>query len=97
LSTEFNPQRFIKLHKKYFNSLSILPKTNLKKEDDFLVYEVNTTSYINSPKSFYEFLDALNKSDWIIGINFPINFKRDAKAISSSFTMKVYKAKEEVH
>ncbi len=97
LTKEFNPQRFIKLHKKHFTSLSLQSKANLKKEDNFLVYEVNATSYINSPKSFYEFLDALNKSDWIIGINFPINFQRNSKNISSTFTMKVYKTKEKVH
>jgi hypothetical protein len=35
-------------------------------------------------------LDDLNKGDWIIGVNFPINFVRDGEMIKSSFTMKVY-------
>jgi hypothetical protein len=64
-------------------------------EDGFAVYEVNTTSQISSPKSFYDFLDAINKGDWIIGINFPINFKREADVIRSSFTMKVYSVKDD--
>jgi hypothetical protein len=93
LSNEFNEDRFIKLHKKHFLSLNIQPKKKLSKEDEFLVYEVNTTSSIDSPKSFYNFLDALNRSDWVIGVNFPIDFKRDSKIIKSSFTMKVYKVK----
>lgn len=90
LDTEFNPSRFEKINQDYFNSLSISPKLELDNENDFSVYEVKTTSKINSPKSFYDFLDAVNKSDWIISINFPINFKREAEMISSSFTMKVY-------
>ena len=88
--TSFNALRFEKLHRPYFTSLKLSKKEKIENEDEFLVYEVNTTSSINSPQSFYEFLDAVNKSDWIVGINFPINFKRDAEMISSSFTMKVY-------
>jgi len=86
----FNPERFEKQHRSFFNTLELAKKVQLENEDEFCVYEVNTTSQINSPKSFYDFLSAVNKSDWIIGINFPINFKRDAEMIRSSFTMKVY-------
>jgi len=90
----FNPDRFQKQHSPYFTSLKLSQKKPLADEDEFSVYEVNTTSSINSPKSFYDFLDALNKGDWIIGINFPINFKRDHELISSSFTMRVYNTKK---
>ncbi|NOR57175.1 MAG: hypothetical protein GQ474_01460 [Sulfurimonas sp.] len=86
----FNSERFEKQHRPYFTTLKLSKKEALENEDEFTVYEVNTTSSINSPQSFYEFLDAVNKGDWVIGINFPINFKRDHELISSSFTMKVY-------
>ena len=86
----FDPQRFEKVHKTYFKSLSLKEQVRLEDENRFSVYEVNTTSHIHSPKSFYDFLDAINKSDWIISVNFPIHFKRDAEMIRSSFTMKVY-------
>ncbi|MBU0721828.1 hypothetical protein KJ877_10830 [bacterium] len=86
----FNTQRFEKQHRSYFNTLTLAEVQKSGEEGEFSVYEVNTTSQINSPKSFYDFLDAVNKSDWIIGINFPINFKREAEMIRSSFTMKVY-------
>ena len=86
----FNPERFEKQNKNYFSSLSVAQVNFLKIEKDFAVYEVNTTSQISSPSTFYNFLDSVNKSDWIIGINFPINFKRDGELIKSSFTMKVY-------
>jgi len=92
--TIFNPSKFEKQHRSFFTSLNLSEKQALANEDEFTVYEVNTTSSINSPQSFYEFLDAVNKGDWIIGINFPINFKRDAETIKSSFTMKVYGAQK---
>ncbi len=88
--SSFNADRFQKQHRPFFTSLQLSKKQKQALEDEFSVYEVNTTSSINSPQSFYEFLDAINKSDWIIGVNFPINFKRDAEVIHSSFTMKVY-------
>jgi len=88
--TSFNPLRFQKLNRKYFTSLALSKKEAKENEEEFLVYEVNTTSSISSPQSFYMFLDAINKSDWIVSVNFPINFKRDSELIRSSFTMKVY-------
>ena len=86
----FSPERFEKQHKSHFSSLSISKIQRSKDEAGFAVYEVNTTSHISSPANFYDFLDAVNKGDWIIGINFPIKFLRDAEMIKSSFTMKVY-------
>ncbi|QSZ42629.1 hypothetical protein GJV85_11090 [Sulfurimonas aquatica] len=88
--TVFNPQRFEKQNKNYFSSLSISPINPVAKEEEFTVYEVNTTSLISSPATFYNFLDSINKSDWIMGVDFPIDFKRDGEMIKSSFTMKVY-------
>ncbi|MDF1874999.1 hypothetical protein JHD48_04545 [Sulfurimonas sp. SAG-AH-194-I05] len=88
----FDPSRFLKVNKNYFKTLTIQPKVLLENEEKFIVYEINTTSQINSPKSFYDFLDSVNKSDWIISVNFPINFKRERNVIRSSFTMKVYKS-----
>ncbi|MDF1876760.1 hypothetical protein JHD47_02900 [Sulfurimonas sp. SAG-AH-194-L11] len=86
----FSPERFEKQNKSFFSKLSVSALDFSGTEDNFSVYEVNTTSQISSPASFYNFLDSVNKSDWIIGINFPINFKRDGELIMSSFTMKVY-------
>ena len=88
--TPFHPDRFEKQHKIFFSSLHVTKVAGAKDEDNFTVYEVNTTSQISSPKNFYDFLDALNKSDWIIGVNFPIDFQRDGEMIQSSFRMKVY-------
>ncbi len=86
----FNPERFEKQNKQYFSSLKVKEVDFSKVEDQFAIYEVNTTSEISSPTNFYKFLDAVNKSDWMIEVNFPIDFKRDGEMIKSSFKMKVY-------
>lgn len=95
--TAFNQERFEKQHRNYFSSLTVSRLLNTSVEDGFVSYEVNTTSEISSPKSFYDFLDAVNKSDWIIAVEFPINFKRDNEMIKSSFTMKVYGLNKETN
>jgi hypothetical protein len=86
---KFNPDRFKKQYNTYFSSLEISEIKKMDDNDGFATYEVNTTSQISSPKSFYNFLDAINKGDWIISVNFPINFVRDAELIKSSFTMQI--------
>ncbi len=92
---EFNSERFIKENENCFESLNITPKQLLDVNGtDFLVYEVNATSKIDSPQSFYSFIQQINKSDWIIKVQFPIDFKREANLIRSSFKMRVYKNTE---
>ncbi|WP_294893589.1 MULTISPECIES: hypothetical protein [Sulfuricurvum] len=86
----FNPDRFERLYKKEFTDLYLTEVTELEGNGTFKVYEVNATSKITSPQSFYNFLENINKSEWIIGVNFPIHFERDGDKIRSSFTMKVH-------
>jgi len=93
ISNKFDKKRFITKYKTYFQSLKLSEKKAIDSQDGFKVYDVNTISSINSPKHFYNFLEAVNKSDWIIKINFPITFKRDRKIIESSFSMRVYYTK----
>jgi len=86
----FNPERFVKVNQSYFKSFKLSQLSAYSEEEEFAVYEVNTSSLIQSPQGFYDFLDGVNKSDYIIGVNFPIDFKRDGNLIKSSFTMHVY-------
>jgi hypothetical protein len=88
--TPFNPERFTRLYKKEFDNLYLTEITTFETNGTFKTYEVNATSKITSPQSFYTFLERVNKSEWIIGINFPIHFERDGDKIRSSFTMRVY-------
>jgi hypothetical protein len=88
--TPFNSDRFERLYKKEFTDLYLTEVTTFDRNGSFKVYEVNATSKIISPGSFYTFIDGVNKSEWIIGVNFPIHFERDGDKIRSSFTMKVH-------
>lgn len=86
----FDPGRFERLYRKEFTDLYLTEVTSLDTNGTFKVYEVNATSKITSPRSFYNFLEQVNKSEWVIGVNFPIHFERDGDKIRSSFTMKVH-------
>lgn len=86
----FNPGRFERLYKKEFTDLYLTEVTTFDSNGTFKVYEVNATSKITSPQSFYNFLENINKSEWVIGVNFPIHFERDGDKIRSSFTMRVH-------
>jgi len=91
----FNPTRFKKMYEPHFKSFTLSELRTHSQDGEFAVYEVNTSSLIESPQGFYDFLDGVNKSDNIIGVNFPINFKREANLIKSSFTMHVYIASQD--
>ena len=93
----FSEQRFQKQHAGFFKTLMLKKQVKSEDKDGFSTYDVNTTSQISSPTSFYSFLDAINKSDWIISVNFPIKFKRDAEMIHSTFSMKVYSDKKDLN
>lgn len=88
----FNPERFKKMYAPHFQSFTLSQLQHQGQDGGFAVYEVNTSSLIQSPQGFYDFLDGVNKSDSVIGVNFPIAFKREGNLIKSSFTMHVYVA-----
>jgi len=94
-TTLFNAERFTKVHSQHFESFSLSQLSAPIQEGNFATYEVNTSTLINSPQGFYDFLDAVNKSDNIVSVNFPIHFERDANLIKSSFTMHVYAANKQ--
>jgi hypothetical protein len=89
-NTHFDSDRFTRLYKKEFDDLYLTEITTFETNGTFKTYEVNATSKITSPQSFYRFLENINSSGWIIGVNFPIHFERDGEKIRSSFTMRVY-------
>jgi Na+-transporting NADH:ubiquinone oxidoreductase subunit NqrC len=89
-TTPFNPRKFTKVYAPEFQDLFLKELSKADENGSFKVYEVNVTTKITSPESFYNFLEKVNKSQWIIGVNFPIHFERDGDLIKSSFTMKVH-------
>jgi len=87
----FDPERFIKMNKDCFESLTLTKQKNIENNaSEFSIYEVNASSKIDSPQNFYTFIDQVNKSNSIVKVNFPIHFEREGDLIRSSFTMRVY-------
>jgi hypothetical protein len=86
----FTPERFITQNQNYFETLKLSEIKDMNSSSEFTMYEVTATSKINSPTQFYNFLETINKSDWMIGVTFPIVFQRDKTSIHSSFKMRVY-------
>lgn len=91
-SNIFNPKLFVEKNQKFFKKLDINEVKFKEDQADFKVYEVNAVSSLASPKSFYDFLQAINKSDYIIKVDFPINFVRKHDLITANFNIRVYKA-----
>ncbi len=87
----FDPAHFVAAHKERFESLQLSPLQSVDtNKSTYAVFEVNATSKIDSPQTFYDFLDQVNKSDWIVSVQFPIRFEREGNLIRSSFCMQVY-------
>jgi hypothetical protein len=91
----FDVERFVKINSVYFEDLKLHKLDTEYQEDNFSVYEVSATSKIDSPNSFYAFLESINKSDWIINVNFPIHFEREGNLIKSTFTLKIFSTLQE--
>ncbi|MEA1917676.1 MAG: hypothetical protein U9N42_09180 [Campylobacterota bacterium] len=88
--SSFKPDRFIKQNSQFFTTLKLQTIKEATKAEPFYLYEVKTESSIVSPENFYKFLESINKSDWIIRVDFPVIFERDERVIKSQFTMKVF-------
>jgi hypothetical protein len=89
--TAFDPKKFTQNNQQAFENLYLTEIEMADQNGSFKVYEVNATTKITSPQVFYQFLEKINKSDWIIAVNFPIYFERDGDKIKSSFTMRVHR------
>ena len=90
----FDSKRFSAQNKSYFSSLTVGGKSKPTVDDFLDVYEVNSSSVITSPTNFYEFVEALNKGESIVELNFPVSMKRVDGGVKTDFRMKVYRVKE---
>jgi hypothetical protein len=88
----FDPDAFAKQYKRYFKQLKLTSVDAKERDEIFDIYEVKATSHIHSPTDFYDFLEAVNKSENIISIEFPIRFVADKSVIHASFRLKVFNA-----
>jgi competence protein ComGC len=86
----FDEQKFAKLLEEYFEATTFSKVDSKGYRENFIVYELNVSTSIETPLRFYEFLDHLNRFDNIIKANFPIEFASNDGFINSSFTIEVY-------
>ncbi len=91
-SNKFDPDAFAKQYRGYFKQLKLTTVDAKEEEDIFDIYEVKATSDIHSPTDFYDFLEAVNKSENIISVEFPIDFVAERSVIRASFRLKVFNA-----
>jgi len=88
LKQDFDIEVFYNKYKNYFKTMQICKEKSPKEYD---LYDINTILDKSSYKIFYNFIDSINKSKWIIKIDTPIRLKRDTKNdIDISFSIKVY-------
>ncbi len=90
LSNPFDKERFLLHVKKYFKNASLSEAMALSNNENYSIYELNVTSMLSSPSSFYKFLDSLSDYENIIKADFPIAMKSNNKEIYSTFNIKVY-------
>lgn len=88
--TDFSPEKFMRLNRAQLQDLFLTEVHLADQNKSFKIYEVNATTKITSPEVFYQFLEKVNHSGWIIGVHFPVHFERDKDLIKLSFTMKVH-------
>lgn len=94
LVVNFNEKKFIQYANKYFNSVKLSKDRANKNHKGFLVYELNVSSSIKSPKNFYDFLEGLSSYESVIKADFPIQMRAKGDLIQSSFNIKVYNLKD---
>lgn len=90
LNSGFNTDKFKQFAQKFFDNVSLSKQTSAPEANGFTVYELNVTSSIKSPSSFYDFIDALPNYENVIKADFPINMTSHGNKIKSSFNIKVY-------
>lgn len=91
---DFNLTHFSKFLNQYFitPTLSEIKQSGAKPE--YLQYEFNVSATLESPKSFYEFIEALNVYRNLIELETPINLQSTEEGeISINFMLKIYSSR----
>lgn len=87
---KFDQNAFQELLNTYFAQNSYKKIDQKGYRENFIVYELNVTTDLETPTKFYQFLDHLNRFDNIIKTDFPIQFESNGNTINSSFKIEVY-------
>lgn len=88
--TKFNKIKFSAFATNYFSDVRLQEIPAQNKDEPYFRYELNVTSMVKTPTKFYDFIDALQKYDNVIKIDFPIKMRGDRDKIHTTFNIKVY-------
>ncbi len=91
----FDEDAFLQLARTYFQNVRLTPHEKKKSESGLQIYRFNADFNARTPVQFYRFVDALQKIDNIIKINFPIEITSEGKNIRLQFNMSVYSLKND--
>lgn len=88
--TKFNKIKFSAFATNYFTDVKLQEIPSQIEDELYFRYELNVTSMVRTPSKFYDFIDALQKYDNIIKIEFPIKMRGENNKIHTTFNIRVY-------
>ena len=90
----WDEKRFLAKARNYFLGVDLKALDVNTSDPHFKVYELNARAKMDSPQSFYRFLDALPSVPYVIQADFPIAFRaHGGDEIEGVFRIRVYEEK----
>lgn len=88
---DFDEKSFLSEAGKYFQNIKLIPKSDKKSESGLQIYAFKADFDARTPVQFYKFVDALQKMDNVVKINFPVILDAKNNTIHLQFNMSVYR------
>ncbi len=88
--------RFAQTAQSYFDTFSMRLLENNATDGRYRLYEINAKTSMDTPRKFYNFLDALPNMPYVVAADFPIAFQAvDNRTIEGVFRVRVYEERGE--
>jgi len=88
--------RFVTAAKNYFDTFTMRLLENNTTEGRYRIYEISAKTSMDTPRKFYNFLDALPNMPYVVAADFPIAFQAvDNRTIEGVFRVRVYEERRE--
>ena len=88
---DFNEKNFKSFASNYIKIHSIKKINSIKFKTHFIKTTYIVKSTIKTPKSFYDFIDAIKNYKYILRVYFPIEFIKNNKEINLTLKIEHYK------
>lgn len=86
----FDKNAFLETAGHYFNHVTLTAQGAKKSESGLQIYRFQADFDANTPLQFYHFVDALQKMESVVKINFPIEVDAQNSKIHLRFNISVY-------